>query len=78
MLFSVFEALDQLDNLDDLTITTINMLNRLKSAGVSRINSSLDILKPNRFKMITGNTVLTKTLTGIDETLDAGFESPRT
>ena len=76
---SLFDALGNLNGLDDLTITTNGTLlekyaQPLKDAGVTRINVSLDTLKPDRFKRITRNGQLDKTLNGIDAALNAGFQ----
>ena len=63
----------------DLTVTTNGTLlpryaQALKDAGVTRVNISLDTLNSERFKRITRNGQLKKTLAGIDAALDAGFQ----
>ncbi len=78
-ILTAFESLGQLEGLDDLTITTNGTLlekfaQPLKDAGVTRINVSLDTLKPERFKKITRIGKLEKTLNGIDAALNAGFQ----
>ncbi len=78
-ILTLFESLGALDGLNELTITTNGSLlekyaQPLKDAGVSRINISLDSLKPGRFKKITRTGKLQKTLAGIDAALDAGFK----
>jgi cyclic pyranopterin phosphate synthase len=78
-ILNVFESLGQLDDLEDLTITTNGSLlekyaQPLKDAGVTRINISLDTLRPDRFKKITRIGKLEKTLAGIEETLKVGFQ----
>ena len=75
----LFEQLGALPGIRDLTLTTNGtQLSRyaqaLKDAGVTRINISLDSLKPERFRAITRNGELSKTLAGIDAALAAGFE----
>ena len=75
----VFEELGQLDGLDDLTITTnatqlTQYARALHDAGVTRINISLDTLRPDRFRQITRVGKLEKTLSGIDAALAAGFQ----
>jgi cyclic pyranopterin phosphate synthase len=75
----VFRQLGQLDQLEDLTLTTNGtQLDRfageLRSAGVRRINISLDTLREERFRRITRTGNLQRTLSGIDAALDAGFE----
>lgn len=79
-ILSVFESLGELEGLDDLTVTTNGTLlekyaQPLKDAGVTRINISLDTLQADRFKRITRNGKLEKTLTGIDTALNVGFQS---
>ena len=78
-ILTLFESLGALDGLNDLTVTTNGSLlekyaQPLKDAGVSRINISLDTLKPERFKKITRTGKLEKTLAGIDAARDAGFK----
>lgn len=46
----------------------------LKQAGVSRINVSLDTLRPDRFKTITGGGKLEKVLDGLMAAKEAGFQ----
>ncbi len=79
-ILSVFESLGALEDLKDLTVTTNGTLlekyaQPLKDAGVTRINISLDTLKPDRFKRITRIGKLEKTLAGIDAALLVGFQS---
>ena len=45
----------------------------LKQAGVTRINVSLDTLKPDRFEKLTRVGDLSKTLAGIDAALEQDF-----
>lgn len=78
-ILKVFEELGQLDGLDDLTITTnatqlTQYARALHGAGVTRINISLDTLRPDRFRQITRVGKLEKTLSGIDAALAAGFQ----
>lgn len=49
------------------------MANDLKDAGLSRVNVSLDSLKPERYKQITGSDLLEKTQDGISAAIDAGL-----
>jgi cyclic pyranopterin phosphate synthase len=75
----VFRELGALDGLRDLTLTTnATQLPRfarsLRDAGVTRVNISLDSLRPERFRAITRNGDLAKVLAGIDAALDAGFD----
>ena len=75
----VFEELGQLDGLDDLSLTTnatqlTKYAKPLHDAGVSRINISLDTIRPERFSKITRVGKLHKTLAGIDAALHTGFQ----
>jgi cyclic pyranopterin phosphate synthase len=75
----VFKQLGKLDQIKDLTLTTNGtLLNRfaadLRKAGVTRINISLDTLQEDRFRQITRNGHLSRTLAGIDAALGAGFK----
>jgi cyclic pyranopterin phosphate synthase len=45
----------------------------LKAAGLTRLNISIDSLKPERYKAMTGGGSLERVLTGIDEALAAGL-----
>lgn len=78
-ILKVFRELGELDDLKDLTLTTnatqlTKYARALHEAGVSRINISLDSLRPDRFRRITRVGQLEKTLAGIDAALDAGFK----
>jgi len=78
-ILSVFESLGRLDGLNDLTITTNGTLlekyaQKLKDAGVTRINISLDTLHADRFKRITRIGKLERTMAGIDAALAVGFK----
>jgi cyclic pyranopterin phosphate synthase len=74
----LIERLGALPGLDNLVITTNgSQLDRfagaLKTAGVKRINISLDTLKAERFKAITRIGDLAKVLNGIKAAQAAGF-----
>ncbi len=78
-IMKVFDELGQLDGLNDLTVTTngtqlVRYAAALRQAGVTRVNISLDSLKPDRFRQITRVGRLEKTLAGIDAALSAGFD----
>lgn len=69
--------LAQIPQLEELSLSTNavrmhKMAAELKTAGVGRINVSLDSLKPDRFKAITGGK-LDKVLSGLQAAKDAGF-----
>ena len=74
----LFERLGALPGIHDLTLTTNGtQLGRfaapLREAGVTRINVSLDSLRPERFRSITRVGQIDKTLSGLDAALVAGF-----
>ena len=78
-IMQLFENLGALDGLRDLTLTTnATQLEKyarpLKDAGVTRINVSLDTLRPERFRAMTRIGDLDRTLAGIDAALDCGFD----
>ena len=69
--------LTALPGLDDLSLSTNAVLlakqaQALKQAGISRINVSLDSLRPERFKQITGSD-LQPVLDGLMAARDQGF-----
>jgi cyclic pyranopterin phosphate synthase len=74
----LFEQLGALPGIRDLTLTTngtqlARYARALKDAGVTRINVSLDSLRPERFHAITRLGRIDKTLAGIDAAIAAGF-----
>lgn len=76
----LFEQVGKLKGLKELVLTTNgSQLEKqaaaLKNAGVKRINISLDSLKPERFKKITRTGELSKVLSGLQASINAGFES---
>jgi len=78
----LLEGIAALPGLKELVLTTNgSQLARyaadLKRVGVSRINVSLDSLKPERFRAITRNGDLNKVLAGIDAALAVGFKRLR-
>ncbi len=53
------KKLSEIDKIKDISITTNGILlkkylNELKNSGLKRLNISLDTLKPDKFKLITG------------------------
>jgi GTP 3',8-cyclase len=75
----LFEEVGKLSGLKELVLTTNgsqleSQAIALKSAGVKRINISIDSLKPERFKKITRTGDLHKVLAGLQASIDAGFE----
>jgi cyclic pyranopterin phosphate synthase len=62
----------------DLALTTngvklAEVAHDLGHAGLSRVNVSLDTLRPDRFRALTRRDELTRVLAGIDAALDAGL-----
>ncbi len=71
--------LAQIEAIDDISLTTNGTLlalhaTELKSAGLRRVNISLDTLKPDRFKDITRCGNLGDVLVGIEAARSAGLE----
>ena len=74
----LFEALGRLERLRELVVTTngsrlAELAQPLRDAGVSRVNISLDTLRPERFRRITRFGTLERTLRGIEAARAAGF-----
>ena len=74
----LFRELGALPGIRDLTLTTngtqlARLAGELKDAGVTRVNVSLDSLRPERFRALTRLGDIGKTLAGIDAGLAAGF-----
>ena len=75
----LFEEVGKLQGLKELVLTTNgsqleSQAASLKNAGVKRINISIDSLKPENFKKITRTGDLNKVLTGLQASIDAGFD----
>lgn len=75
----LFQGIGQLDGLNDFCLTTngsqlVRYAPQLKSAGVNRINISLDSLDSHLFKKLTRTGRLEQVLAGIDAAKEAGFE----
>ena len=78
-ILQLFKELGALEQLDQLTLTTNGtelprFAQQLHDAGVTRINISLDSIRADRFRNITRNGDIQKTLAGIDAALEAGFD----
>jgi cyclic pyranopterin phosphate synthase len=75
----LIQMLAGIEALDDISLTTNGVLlsrfaTELKSAGLRRVNVSLDSLKPDRFKQITrSNYELNEVLNGIEAANSAGL-----
>lgn len=76
---SLVMRLAAVEGIKDLTLTTNGLLlgpmaAELKAAGIKRINVSLDTLKPNRFRQMTGNDQWQQAKEGFEGALKAGFD----
>lgn len=81
-IMQLVEQLGALPGLEELVITTNgSQLQRLaqplRTAGVQRLNISLDSLQPRRFRKITRVGHLEQVIAGIDAACAAGFERVR-
>jgi cyclic pyranopterin phosphate synthase len=68
----------KVDGLSDVSLTTNGILlgeniEKIKSAGISRINISLDTLNPQKFKLISGYDLFHKVWDGIEKAHAMGF-----
>ena len=75
----LFDEVGKLQGLKELVLTTNGSQLKgqaaaLKSAGVKRINISIDSLKPERFKKITRTGDLNKVLAGLQASINEGFD----
>ena len=76
---NLFNKIGSLPGLQELVTTTNGsqlplLAQDLKTAGVKRINISLDTLDPDKFRQITRFGDLNKVLAGIDAAMETGFE----
>ncbi|MDR0454955.1 MAG: GTP 3',8-cyclase MoaA [Deferribacteraceae bacterium] len=72
------EQLNKIENIKEIALTTNATLlqsqaSDIKQAGVRRINISLDSLKPDRYKYVTGGFGIEQTLAGIKKVVELGF-----
>lgn len=70
--------LSGIEGLESLTLTTNGvrlqeLAPQLHDAGVQRVNVSLDTLRPERFKKITGRNLLSHVLSGIERAEEVGL-----
>lgn len=77
-LLPIISGIRAIPQIKEITMTTNGqhlpgMSLALKEAGLNRLNISLDSLKPERYKAITGGGELSRVLTGIEESRAAGF-----
>lgn len=78
----LIERLGKLPGLDELLLTTngnqlVKYAGPLRTAGVNRINISLDSLDAGRFRRISRVGRLERVLAGIDAAVNAGFDRLR-
>ncbi len=71
-------ALRKIDGISDVSLTTNGMLleemaDNLRKAGIARLNVSLDSLKPQRFREITGGADFDRVWRGIKRAAETGF-----
>ena len=79
----IVSRIASVQGIKDISMTTngINlaaMAPRLKQAGLMRLNISIDSLKEEKFKYITGGGSLNDVLTGIEKALEVGLGPIRT
>ncbi|MBM4444156.1 MAG: GTP 3',8-cyclase MoaA [Chloroflexi bacterium] len=77
-LVGLVEMVSRIEGIDDVALTTNGVLLReqaagLAAAGLRRVNVSLDSLKTERFRQITGYDALRDVLDGIEEARRAGL-----
>ncbi len=76
--YGFLRELSRIDGLADLSLTTNGVtlkanLARIKSAGIKRVNISLDTLKRKKFHEITGLDLFDQVWQGIEMARDMGF-----
>jgi len=75
----LIQMLSQIEGIQELSLTTNGTILKkyaleFKQAGLSRVNVSLDTLKPDKFQYITRLGELKNVLEGIEAAKKAGFE----
>ena len=75
---SFLERLSKIEGLEEITLTTNGVLLKslaadIKNCGISRINVSLDSLRPERFFRITGRDFFEQVWEGLEEAERVGF-----
>lgn len=79
----IVRRISGIPGVEDISMTTngINldrMIYKLKEAGLNRLNISLDSLRPERFRYITGGGEIKYTLKGIEKALELGMTPVKT
>lgn len=75
----LLREINEMKPIDDISLTTngvelAGQVEELRSAGLRRINISLDSLKPDRFAFITGVDALDRVLRSIEKAKEAGLD----
>jgi cyclic pyranopterin phosphate synthase len=76
--YSFLDKLTRIEGLLDVSLTTNGVLlkkniDKIKSAGIKRINVSMDTLNRKKYKQITGHDHFHQVWEGIERALDLGF-----
>jgi len=74
----VVVRISEVEGIEDLSMTTngsrmADLAYELAEAGLDRVNISLDTLRPDVYRFITGRDVLPDVLAGVEAALDAGL-----
>lgn len=77
-LAGIVQSISQIPSITDISLTTNGILlleqaNSLQKAGIKRLNISLDTLRPERYKAITGHDLFQRVWDGIMHCLTIGF-----
>lgn len=75
----IIRSITDSKGIEDLSLTTngiylLEKAKELKQAGLKRINISLDSLRPDRFRLMTGGGDLKRVLKGINWALESGLQ----
>ncbi len=76
--YDFLAELTRISGLSDVSLTTNGIylednIERIRSAGISRINISLDTLNPQKYRQITGRDTFNRVWKGIESARDMGF-----
>jgi cyclic pyranopterin phosphate synthase len=76
--YDFLAELTRISGLKDVSLTTngiylVDNIERIRSAGISRINISLDTLNPKKYRQITGRDTFDRVWKGIETAQDMGF-----
>jgi len=82
-LSTLISMIARIEGIDDISLTSNGILlgryaDELKEAGLKRVNVSLDTLKADRFRQISGRDKLGEVLAGIEAAHKAGLEPVKT